>query len=64
MTRQARFPGSARPPMQVYDVALLDLDGVVNVGDAAVPAATTGPGMASFTSRARSKHHFCCEGTH
>jgi HAD superfamily hydrolase (TIGR01450 family) len=29
--------GSAGPPAQVYDVALLDLDGVVYVGPAAVP---------------------------
>jgi HAD superfamily hydrolase (TIGR01450 family) len=29
--------GSASPPAQVYDVALLDLDGVVYVGPAAVP---------------------------
>jgi glycerol-1-phosphatase len=31
--------GSARPPAEVYDVALLDLDGVVYIGPQAVPQA-------------------------
>ena len=29
--------GAAQPPSRTYDVALLDLDGVVYVGPAAVP---------------------------
>ncbi|MGI8693094.1 MAG: HAD-IIA family hydrolase [Geodermatophilaceae bacterium] len=43
--------GSARPPAQLYDVALLDLDGVVYLGSTAVPgaaahlAAAVGAGM-------------------
>ena len=39
MTAPAGFPACEQPLMHAYDVALLDLDGVVNVGDAAVPAA-------------------------
>lgn len=35
----APLGGSARPLAEAYDVALLDLDGVVYVGSAAVPAA-------------------------
>lgn len=31
--------GSQRPPAQLYDVALLDLDGVVYLGSAAIPGA-------------------------
>lgn len=31
--------GSDRPPAELYDVALLDLDGVVYIGEAAVPGA-------------------------
>ena len=35
--RQPLAAGNARPPAEVYDVALLDLDGVVYVGPDAVP---------------------------
>jgi len=31
--------GSARPLVEVYDLVLLDLDGVVYIGQAAVPGA-------------------------
>jgi glycerol 3-phosphatase-2 len=37
MTGQSLAAGSQRPPAEVYDVALLDLDGVVYVGPDAVP---------------------------
>ena len=33
----ARLLGTSVPPTRLYDVALLDLDGVVYVGDAPVP---------------------------
>jgi HAD superfamily hydrolase (TIGR01450 family) len=35
----AALAGSGAPPAETYDVALLDLDGVVNVGDEAAPFA-------------------------
>jgi HAD superfamily hydrolase (TIGR01450 family) len=35
----AALAGCAAPPAETYDVALLDLDGVVNVGDEAAPHA-------------------------
>lgn len=35
--RQPLVAGNARPPAEVYDVALLDLDGVVYIGPDAVP---------------------------
>jgi HAD superfamily hydrolase (TIGR01450 family) len=35
----AALAGSQTPPAEAYDVALLDLDGVVNVGDEAAPHA-------------------------
>ena len=46
MTRH-RAPGGRQPrapPSEVYDVALLDLDGVVYVGPDAVPGVSGGAG--------------------
>ena len=43
MTEGRRPRGSREPLCTTYDVALLDLDGVVYLGGTAIPGAAAGP---------------------